>query len=208
MAYVLGFFAADGYITKNNRGSYFFSVEIADLNLLENMKRIIQSTHKIGVRIGKENKKQLYRLQIGSKEICNDLKELGFSVAKTGNITVPAVPAQYFRDFVRGYFDGDGSVWSGLAHKERPHNSSTIHVVFTSCSRGFLHELRRRLRLYLIFGSRVYKGDGNYYRLVYSVKSSLKLYDFMYNYPVLSIENGLFLLRKRVIFERFIQMQP
>jgi hypothetical protein len=48
------------------------------------------------------------------------------------------------------------------------------------------------------------KGNGSYYRLIYSIHSSLKLYDFMYNDLGLS---RLFLNRKKTVFERYIKMR-
>ncbi|MEK7144930.1 MAG: hypothetical protein AAB794_03715 [Patescibacteria group bacterium] len=39
MAYVLGFFAADGYMTLNKRGAHFWSIQITDKNILEGIKK-------------------------------------------------------------------------------------------------------------------------------------------------------------------------
>jgi hypothetical protein len=207
MAYILGFFAADGYMTKNKRRAHFWNIEITDGDLLESIKEVIQSDHKISPRPRGENELQIYRLQIGSKEMYSDLYSLGFTQGKTKSVAVPEVPAEYFRDFVRGYFDGDGCVWSGYVHRDRPRKSLVIRVIFTSCSEKFLREIRRRLRLFLIFDGVLSKGKGNYYRLTYSIRDSLKLHDFMYNHPILDTD-ALFLDRKRVIFENYLKMRP
>ena len=50
MAYVLGFFAADGYITIPKRGGGYWCIQITDRQLLESIKRVIDSDHKISVR--------------------------------------------------------------------------------------------------------------------------------------------------------------
>ncbi len=205
MAYVLGFFAADGYITKNKRGGCFWSIQITDLDLLNKIKNAVESNHKIGVRFPKNSDKKLYRLQIGSKEMCDDLKSLGFTSNKTYNMVIPNVPADLLRDFVRGYFDGDGNVWSGFTHKNRAKTTLSLRVTFTSCSRLFILELRRRLRLHMILKGVFSKGKGNFYRLVYSVNDSLKLYDFMYNHLV--SKNSLFLERKKVVFNKYIKLR-
>jgi DNA-binding transcriptional regulator WhiA len=39
MAYILGFFTADGSMFKNKRGSYFVEFEITDKELLEKIKK-------------------------------------------------------------------------------------------------------------------------------------------------------------------------
>ena len=60
MAYLLGFFAADGYITLNKRGANFWCIEITDKDLLYKIKDTIESEHKISERIGKGNNKDQY----------------------------------------------------------------------------------------------------------------------------------------------------
>lgn len=207
MAYILGFFAADGYMTLNKRGAHFWNIQIIDRELLEAIKKAIGAEHKISERIGEGNEKILYRLQIGSKEMFQDLQNLGFTQGKTYSMVVPNVPAKYFRDFVRGYFDGDGNVWSGRIHRDRPNDTLAICSSFVSCSGLFLAELRRRLRIFGLINGVLNKGKGNYYRLTYSIRSSMKLCDFMYNHPCLVSGKDLFLQRKRVVFERYLKMR-
>jgi len=202
MAYVLGFFA-DGYLTLNRRGANFWNIEIGDRDLLENIRKVIDSEHKISVRPPHPNSgNSLYRLQVGSKEMCDDLRKLGMKVRKTMSLSVPEVPDEYFSDFLRGYFDGDGCVHVGYIHKERKTQYLNIQTIFTSCSRDFLESIRLRLENFDINNGILSKGRGNYYRLVYSVNGSLKLYYFMYNTQI-----KLFLDRKKLIFENFIKMR-
>ena len=204
MAYVLGFFAADGYITVNKRGGQFWCIDIKDKKLIEAIKDKIESNHKISVRIRHDKKYISYRIQIGSVEMCEDLRRLGFSKNKTKSLSVPQIPNIYFSHFVRGYFDGDGNVWSGLIHKGRQTRSLAIQTVFTSCSLKFLEKLKDRLEKFGILKGRI-RGKLNYFRLVYSINSSLKLYSFMYN----SLSRSrLFLPRKRSVFEKYIKMRP
>jgi len=203
MAYVLGFFAADGYITVNKRGGQFWCIQITDKKLLEEIKNVIQAEHAISERKGSRGTHSLYRLQIGSIEMCDDLRRLGFSERKTKNISVPCVPKEYFFDFVRGYFDGDGNVWSGNIHKERATSHVTIRIMFTSCSLEFLRGLQKIIGSFGIEGGSLYKAKGNYARLQFSAKAALKLYDYMYNQCSSSKRNGLFLQRKKDVFEKY-----
>ena len=202
MAYILGFFAADGYITVNKRGGQFWCIQITDKKLLENIKRAVQAEHKISIRPRKNLKEQtLYRLQIGSIEMCDDLRKIGFYERKTKSLAVPNVPKKCFPDFARGYFDGDGNVWTGYVHKKRKTKTSVLFVAFTSCSYEFLRELHTRLNLFGINGGCIYKPKNKQFcRLQFSTTDSLKLYDFMYNG---CIKDSNFLLRKRRIFEKF-----
>ena len=157
MAYVLGFFAADGYITVNKRGGQFWCIQITDKKLLEQIKKALKSEHKISVRPMRNKRESLlYRIQIGSIEMCNDLRNLGFSERKSRSLAVPNVPDKYFNDFVRGYFDGDGNVWIGRVHKNREKYSLTLRTMFTSCSFGFLNCLHKRLLSFRIKGGCIY----------------------------------------------------
>jgi len=204
MAYVLGFFAADGYITVNKRGGQFWCIDITDRKLIERIKLVINAEHKISVRKRGSGIYTSYRLQIGSIEMCDDLRRIGYSERKTKSLSVPSVPNKYLSHFVRGYFDGDGNVWTGWIHKERKTKTLVIRTVFTSCSRNFLREIRERLELFDIKRGVLRQGGGNYYRLTYSVFGSLKLSDFMYNNQNTS---SLFLKRKRDVFERYKKMR-
>lgn len=204
MAYVLGFFAADGYITINKRGGQYWSMDIGDKILINKIKKTIQSEHKVSIRRRNAGRYTTYRLQIGSIEMCNDLINLGYRENKTHNLSVPNVPREYFSDFVRGYFDGDGNVWSGIMHKSGKTHTLTIQTVFTSCSLGFLGKMKIILETFDIKRGVLKKGRGDYYRLTYSVNSSLKLYDFMYNGLDAS---KLFLKRKKDVFEKYIKMR-
>ena len=204
MAYVLGFFAADGYITVNKRGGQFWCIQITDEELLIEIKKVIQSEHKISIRKGKNKKSEFYRLQIGSIEMCDDLRKLGYSERKTKRLIIPSVPKKYLSFFVRGYFDGDGNVWVGNAHKKRKKKVITLSTMFTSCSLQFLTELHTRLSCTDILGGSIYKSKKNYSRLQYSLKDSLKLYDFMYNSLGTS---KLFLQRKKDVFEKYKKLR-
>lgn len=205
MAYILGFFAADGYITINKRGGNYWSINIADRDLLKKIKKEIKSEHKIGTRVRKNKGHITYRLQVGSKKICADIRKIGFHENKTMNMNIPKVPLKYFCHFTRGYFDGDGNVWVGLIHKERKTRTLAIQTVFTSCSESFLLSLRNKLEFFGINKGVIRKGKGNYFRLTYSINNSLKLSNFMYNDLDAS---RLYLSRKRDVFRGYIKMRP
>ena len=108
------------------------------------------------------------------------------------NMCVPTVPIEFFGDFLRGYFDGDGNVWSG----------SKLLTAFTSCSNIFLEELHRRLHTLGIKGGSFIDYD-TYFRLSYSTKNSLKIYNIMYNRE----HCDMFLSRKKKVYDSFIEMR-
>ena len=111
MAYVLGFFTADGNMIKNKRGGYYIEFTGCDLEILEKIKTLLKSSNKITGRRRTERSKVCYRIQIRSKNLFDDLLQLGMVPCKSNIIRLPHIPQLYFTDFLRGYFDGDGCVY-------------------------------------------------------------------------------------------------
>ncbi len=203
MAYVLGFFAADGSMTKNKRGAHFIEFQINDFDLLENIREALGSNHKITSRnrIDKTWNTN-YRLQIGSKIIFNDLLKLGMTPNKSKTIKLPEIPEKYFRHFIRGYFDGDGCV-NICTYKRKGTNSlrTIISSSFVSGSAKLLQQIEDKLsELGITNGGTSYYHQG--YRLSFSIRDSRNLYQFMYK----GIDkNSLHLPRKKVIFEKYFR---
>ena len=195
MAYVLGFFFADGTITKNKNGGCYFVIQISDKLLLENIRKVLNSEHKIAKRIHLKYESVFYRLQIGLKELIYDLKQLGAVQNKANRMKFPKVPEEYMGSFVRGYFDGDGNVWSGYIHKKRAVQRLTLLTAFTSCSGSFLTDLQSKCMVGGMGEGSLFKiKNSNAFRLQYSAKDSIILFNLMYGKPV---SNGLFLERKK-----------
>jgi len=205
MAYVLGFFAADGSMLRNGRGAHFVEFTVVDRIVLEHIQQYTNSSHRISTRERGGNTKTAYRLQIGSKEWFTDLSRLGFTQHKSKTLQFPSVPRKYFSDFVRGYFDGDGCVYFGEHYaKDRGKMRFVFTTSFTCGNRTFLEELHASLLQVGLLGGRVaVKGDKSGYELVLSHNDSLALYRLMYHTGKISFP---YLPRKREKLERAIQV--
>jgi len=201
MAYVLGYFAADGCMNKNRRGAHFIEFQTIDKDSIEQLRSTLNSAHKVSIRKYSPKHSKLYRLQIGSKDMYNDLITLGFTPAKSNVLEFPTMPVSMFPHFTRGYFDGDGHV-SVCSYKRRGRNaglSTTIISGFTSGSKNFLVSLHNKLKRYAkISGGSLYFNKG--YRLNFSVNDSKKLYEFIYGKNKI-----LYLTRKREIFRNYFK---
>ena len=196
MAYVLGFFAADGNMVKHKNGGHYIDFAITDLDLLIAIKDALKSNNKISIRMrnGNELWKTIYRLQIGSKTMYNDLELLGFTPNKSLTIKFPSVPEMYLADFIRGYFDGDGCVHFGkYLPKDRRKVKLQLSVHFTSGSKEFLESLWKNLKQVISGGHITRKERG--YELVFGQYDSIALFHFMYDNS-----SELFLRRK---YEKF-----
>lgn len=201
MAYVLGFFTADGSMTKNRRGAHFIEIQITDKELLEEIRETLGSNHKITeIKRNERNVrwKNIYRLQIGSKEIFNDLLKLGLTPAKSKTIDLPLIPNKYFPHFVRGYFDGDGNVVSGYFNRcDRKSKAYTLSTRFTSGSELILNNLKKNLTKLIGTTGSIHNKE-NTWRLNYSINDSKKLFRFMYNDN--RIDGLIYLKRKYKIY--------
>ncbi len=188
---------------KNKRGAHFVSFYSTDRDLLEKVKLNLKSNLKISakkINAKYPNHKQSYVLQIGSKEVFNDLIHLGMTPNKSLTIRMPTVSKKYLSHFLRGYFDGDGHVSVSTYQKKDRKNKSTIIITgFTSGSKKFLEGLWKVLKKSrIIEGGTLYHTDG--YHLCFSTRDSLRLYNFMYQK-----EKDLYLGRKKSIFEHYFE---
>lgn len=197
MAYILGFFAADGNMLKNKRGAHFIEFQITDRDLLI---KIRNSNHKITARKRNNKWRTSYRLQIGSKQIFKDLLKLGLTPKKSKTINLPNIPEKYFYHFVRGYFDGDGNVIFGFFKKsDRKTKSPALLTRFTAGSKSILEKLHDVLTNTLdTRGSLCYCGDA--WRLSYSTNDSKKLFSFMYNSG--NVAGLIYLKRKFILYKK------
>lgn len=121
-AYWLGFLYADGCIlSKNKYGQQEFKLALSkqDEETIINYKKDLKSTYPIRYDKSKNLKNSNHQIQViqslRSQKTVEDLKKLGCVEKKSLILDFPnenQVPEKYLRHFIRGYFDGDGSITS------------------------------------------------------------------------------------------------
>lgn len=113
-AYWLGFMFADGFINdcSNRYGEDKFGITLhaKDLQTLEDFKKSIKATNPItDVSYGKSS---LRRILMSSQKTVDDLISHGCVKQKSLILEPPiGVPHQLIHHFIRGFFDGDGSIF-------------------------------------------------------------------------------------------------
>lgn len=203
MAYVLGFFVADGNLTVNPRGSKYIEFTSCDRAIIEKIRDALGSNHSIGVKPHERDRtrraKDCYRLQIGSKKLFKNLSAFGMIVRKSLIVQLPAVPHKFFCHFLRGYFDGCGHVVIyEYFRKGRRKKNRVLASGFTSGGKKILEQIFLVLKKYrVVAGGSISEGDG--FNLRFSIHDSRRLYTYMYS----SMKSELFLPRKKVVFEKF-----
>ena len=118
-AYWLGFLYADGCIVtdkrKNNSKHLELSLCKKDSEHLKKFLHCLNSDAKVHFKKSKYGNKEYEscRINIYSTKMCEDLTRLGCIPRKTYSLKFPddeIVPKSFLKDFLRGFFDGDGCI--------------------------------------------------------------------------------------------------
>lgn len=132
-AYWLGFLMADGYI--NDKRNYI-SLNIKDLDILEEYRNFIGGNCYIETT--KEN--LYYRVRVTSEKMIKDLEKHGCINNKSLILKYPTtIPDNLQYHFIRGYFDGDGSI-------SFSNNTQQYSTSFTG-TEEFLTNIKEKLNL-------------------------------------------------------------
>lgn len=116
MAYFLGLLVADGHVRKQNN-IIMLNLKKTDEAIIQNLKEAIEYDGPI-YTINKKDGQPQACLTVSSKEMVNDLNDLGLSGNKTYDFDwIKDIPDEFVSDFVRGVFDGDGCVYINTVKK-------------------------------------------------------------------------------------------
>ena len=144
MAYVLGVIYTDGNLIPGSRRdskyknrSSRFSVSQKEPELLEKVLALMDCNATLYRTKQRLTGNPLYSFHVNEEEMYNDLLKLGLTPKKSLTMQFPCVPDQYLRDFIRGCWDGDGSVYFESEVKPR--------ASYITGSKGFLAELVKHL---------------------------------------------------------------
>ena len=132
-AYILGLIYADGYVGNEKFNN--ISLTQKEYKLLFEVKKELEFTGiiRLGNKGSFENSKPGYVLNFSSKKVANDLRKLGLYPKKYLTIDkIPNIRDELKRHFLRGYFDGDGSI-SKYIHKFKKTNKEYSYVKGKMC---------------------------------------------------------------------------
>lgn len=187
MAYVLGFWFADGYMRKEK--SYRIIFTSADKSILLKIRKVLSSSHPVRDKKEKKGGGYTWDLILCSKRLYEQLQRLGGHRRKSRTMQFPSVPQKYLSDFVRGYFDGDGSAcFVTYVRTKDKRRTRELRTNFTSGSRQFLKELMGILheQIDLPLKKIGAYNNGDSLKLGYGMRDSDALLRYMYyaNFPI------------------------
>jgi hypothetical protein len=215
-AYILGFIYADGCLIDNINGRQRrLSIEIQEqdgyiLNLL-GLSTVSRLPYiKIKPKINEMNTQVL---NISSNDLVNRLIELGCNINKSKvGMKFPDLPKNLIHHFIRGFFDGDGSVTSTKV-KNRYIRKTTIklskefkpkvrkRIYFSSTDQEFLLKLLSYLPIKGKIGLQV-KGKNNCYTYCIENQSDIEpVFQYLYK------DSTVYLTRKYLKFNMSIKSE-
>lgn len=113
-AYWLGFLAADGCnYQREHNASIILNIHEKDIEHLEKFKQFCHTDAEIKSYIGYEgfsNQTSMCKITLNSKKISNDLIDKGILPNKSLILQPPHILEEFYKPFILGYFDGDGSI--------------------------------------------------------------------------------------------------
>ena len=174
-AYAVGLLTADGCLSKDGRHIDMTSKDKVQIFLF---RKCLGLTTKVSQKYSGDGNLS-YHTQFGDVLFYQFLESIGLTPAKSKTISSLLIPRKYFLDFLRGYFDGDGSSYSYYDSVYK--KSYRFYISFTSASPKFFDWLRIEIDNSLnIKGYLAYNRNTPYIQLKFSKKEAVVLSKGMY----------------------------
>lgn len=199
MAWLLGFIASDGCIEKD-RNVIKISLSNIDREILEKIKQEISLESEVKDYVDNAGFSKS-KLQWSSEQHKKDLASYGIIPQKTFNLKCPnKLNNQFIIDYIRGYWDGDGSITIIR------NNYNSLEWQITSATKEilefFVEYLYKEYDIPKVNIHEFIRDNHILYILQYSTQSSLKLYHIMYDNIS---EKDLFISRKKEKYDKIVQ---
>ena len=206
LAYVVGLLVTDGNLSKDGRHIIMRS---SDIDLLQTFKKCLSLNNKIGQT--RNNEILSYRVQFGNVQFYDWLVGIGLFPAKTYTLGEIKVPEEFFRDFLRGHLDGDGSIRVYVdqynTYRGRNYVNNRVFTRFISASPTHIIWLKEKIKeLAGITGALFQNNIPNEKRVAiwviqFARKESVKLLRWIYYQKDLPCLN-----RKKLLADEAIQI--
>lgn len=181
-AYWLGFLYADGYILEKGK-AFITGLTLKDLDHIEKFKSDIDSTHLIKEATTVNN----YSFNVYNTRFSKNLIDKGCVPRKTDKIEFPKLDKHLISHFIRGYFDGDGSISA---------TDKTLQITICCASKTFLEKLIKVLSDEIGVKNKIYtRKDGLHLYVNASGDDILKIGKYLYK------GSHKYLDRKKEIFD-------
>lgn len=197
LAYILGLMATDGYVQKANNDAYI-GLAVQDREILDKIQKLIGGRP---VKIYDTNLGMpMAKWGFASHRVREELATYSIVPQKTFILKPPTkLPKEYYIDYIRGFFDGDGSI--NLIQQKN------LRWQLCSATREMLEWILQVLESYGINPVKIQErapinqeGHTLYY-IQYSTNATKEIYKILYT------PNSLYLKRKKDAFDEYIKLK-
>lgn len=192
LAYVVGLIATDGYLDSEKSEVCFTSTDGQLIDLY------CQALHVDSIHVGvteNRDRKPCFRVRLNDHDYRRFLENIGLTPAKSKTLGALQIPDDFFRDFLRGVLDGDGS-W--YIQKSWLGRYQYLKVELVSASYSFIEWINHKIStLAGLRGTTRSRSLGRYHYLSYGGHQSIDLGTWLYY-----SSDVLALSRKRIIWEQ------
>jgi len=198
-AYWLGFLYADGYVTSQNR--WGIELSIKDYNHLEKLLKALDSNMQIKTRKRTNfiNETEMCGFQINNKKMFNDLLSKGVLRNKTYILKFPdehILDKKFYSDFIRGFYDGDGSLTLSTFkshYKDNTYTCNSVEISLVCKNIDFIEKLQEVILNETSILARIYyvKRDDIHTLRIFNKKDCLEFINYLYKDCSISLERKL-----------------
>jgi hypothetical protein len=194
---------AQGFVPQDKQakmGHWRLSISQKEPELLEKVRAQMDSNARIKFSEKRGVAGAIHKLAIDNPAVCADLRQLGVTPRKSLTITFPPMPPHVVRDFIRGCWDGDGSVYLEGNDAWKP------CVSYISGSKNFIEQLVRHLvdlglpNRTIHIRNPAKRGAHRSYYFRFTGRDCVVLYHALYD----KVDESLCLSRKRDRFKAII----
>ncbi len=175
LAYAIGLIVTDGSLSKDGRHISFVS---KDREQIENFLSCLNRSEKVGFTLSGTGSACL-RVQFSDVRLYNFLLKIGLMTNKSKRIGALKIPKKLFADFLRGHFDGDGSIHA--YYDKRWLSSYLVYTSFVSASEDHIGWLRGSINDLLGIRGHITKArQSSIFQLKYAKYESQRLLSALY----------------------------
>ena len=178
-AYAVGLIATDGCL-YNHKYINFTSKDIEQIN---NFQKALGINIHVGIKgSGSSEGKKYHTIQFLDENFYDFLNSIGIYPAKSKTMAEIAIPDEFFFDFLRGSFDGDGSVYSYWDLRWK--SSFMFYISLVSASQRHILWLQSKIKEKIGIAGHITKAKKDpCYQLKYAKSESLILIRNLYHSP-------------------------
>ncbi len=200
-SYVYGLWFADGsiYLCQKRKHIYskVFGIYNTDIDLIKTISIIMRKEHGTVKQILPHHKSR-YRIEFTSEKLFDFCYDIVNTTHKSNeSVPLPPIPDNLYHHFIRGYFDGDGSIHYTTYKNRHGKPTTELRSSFTAGkdTGDLLERLRDKIRQFISIGNKKIAKIGD-------KKLTLGQYDTMLLCQWMYHDATLFIERKKEMWEK------